>query len=556
MIDLWIKRYIDDQIAQAISDQSRQIRSIAAASSRAVADAATALALASSTASVLTTKGDILTYGSVYTRLPVGTSNGLALVVDNTTSTGLKWGSVASSGTTYTQGSVPFGGPSGTLIEDNTKLFWDNSSKYLGVGTNTPQTDLHTLNDSVTPITRISSVIKGSGINTAEIQLYEGASDYWSIIKRSSLYTDRNDLLTFEHYNGLGSTSVLSITKNGWVGIGNSIPSQTLDIVGSIELLNTDISASGVIYKGSSTFIHDFTAADSEGKNTFVGINAGNFTMFAPSSYDASRNTGVGIDVLKSLTVGRDNTATGVETLRDTTEGSFNCAFGKEALSSLVDGDANCSFGSSALYSLQTGDSNIAIGSAGIDLINGSYNVFIGDGAGFWERGSNKLYIHNASSATTEPLICGDFDSQEIVFTGYTTCSGILQVKSLSGYLNSGYITETAAVQSSDATPTNMYVLETDTNTAYWIEANVIAREESGLAHAHFKRSAMVTRVGGAPTMSTVTALISDYEAGSSTWDLLLGLYNNWVMVDVVGSGSTNVNWAATINYQAVSGVA
>ena len=36
----------------------------------------------------------------------------------------------------FTQGSVPFGSATGTLAEDNAQLFWDDTNKYLGVGTN------------------------------------------------------------------------------------------------------------------------------------------------------------------------------------------------------------------------------------------------------------------------------------------------------------------------------------------------------------------------------------------------------------------------------------
>jgi hypothetical protein len=36
----------------------------------------------------------------------------------------------------FTQGSVPFGSATGELVEDNAQLFWDDTNKYLGIGTN------------------------------------------------------------------------------------------------------------------------------------------------------------------------------------------------------------------------------------------------------------------------------------------------------------------------------------------------------------------------------------------------------------------------------------
>jgi len=51
--------------------------------------------------------------------------------------------SVAPKFTSFTTGSIPFIGASGLLSQNNTNLFWDNTNFRLGIGTPTPQNDLH-----------------------------------------------------------------------------------------------------------------------------------------------------------------------------------------------------------------------------------------------------------------------------------------------------------------------------------------------------------------------------------------------------------------------------
>jgi hypothetical protein len=66
---------------------------------------------------------------------------------------------------------------------------------------------------------------------------------------------------------------------------------------------------------------------------------------------------------------------------------------------------------------LSTGTNNVCIGlSSGRWLTSNSGNVFIGNQAGSAEYGSNKLYI--ANSATTTPLIWGDFANSAVRING------------------------------------------------------------------------------------------------------------------------------------------
>lgn len=75
--------------------------------------------------SPLTTKGDLYTYSTADTRLPVGT-DGHILTADSTQSTGIKWAaaptSITTPGTTTDNALVRWDGTTGTAIQNNTQL--------------------------------------------------------------------------------------------------------------------------------------------------------------------------------------------------------------------------------------------------------------------------------------------------------------------------------------------------------------------------------------------------------------------------------------------------
>jgi hypothetical protein len=134
-------------------------------------------------------------------------------------------------------------------------------------------------------------------------------------------------------------------------------------------ILTTEPSTStaGNILKGSSSFIHDFGT-----NNTFVGINAGNFTTSGLGG-----NTAVGNNALNALAAGTLNTALGIETLQSLTTGAGNIGIGNLA-------GSNCTGNESF---------NIYIASSGVAAENNTIRI---GGAT-----QNAAYITGISGATT-----------------------------------------------------------------------------------------------------------------------------------------------------------
>ena len=168
-----------------------------------------------------------------------------------------------------------------------------------------------------------------------------------------------------------GSTTFLSLSQSDG----------TLSLNKMLNLPSSTDSTLGVIYKGSVRFIHDFQGTGTTGNNTFMGLNAGNFTM-GGASYEASHNTAMGYSSLSSLTTGSLNSAFGDRALLSNADGTNNAAFGQGALYTNTSGSANAAFGNSSLGLSTSGNQNSAFGYQALQRnTTGSYNSAFGTGS-------------------------------------------------------------------------------------------------------------------------------------------------------------------------------
>ena len=197
-------------------------------------------------------------------------------------------------------------------------------------------------------------------------------------------------MLVILSFTGLYSqNSTLTLGQNGVYYIDDSLHTNLFNvnsvngqvhILNSLRLETTINNSIGVIFKGTDRFIHDYTAPNKDGFNTFIGINSGNFTIGGGSfgSINASGNTAVGYSTLSLLTSGFENSAFGKFALKNNTTGYRNAAFGVLALEKNTTTNDNSAFGNSALRD-NAGEQNSAFG-AGALLFNttGNYNSAFG----------------------------------------------------------------------------------------------------------------------------------------------------------------------------------
>lgn len=143
-----------------------------------------------------------------------------------------------------------------------------------------------------------------------------------------------------------------------------------------------------------------------------------------------------GINAGQDNVTGLYNTAIGNNALKNNTA-SQNVAIGQQAAGSNISGVSNTAVGTFSQYANTSGSNNVSIGKESLhDNLLGSGNIAIGSGAGYYETGSNKLYIDN--SRTSTPLIYGDFAADSLRLNGRVNINGNYTLPAAAG--TNGYV--------------------------------------------------------------------------------------------------------------------
>jgi len=175
---------------------------------------------------------------------------------------GVGYGGTGTS-TAFTTGSIPFAGAGGVYTQDNSNFFWDNSTKRLGIGTNTPGSmlDLFGANNQLRFSYDISNyatlsadntgalVMSGSGASGSKITIGSGlAEDSLAIFDGNAQdfhlgLDDTDDIFKIGLGGALGTTDFLSMDANGRIGIGTVAQTALLHLNGTEGVVGLEINS-------------------------------------------------------------------------------------------------------------------------------------------------------------------------------------------------------------------------------------------------------------------------------------------------------------------------
>lgn len=283
-------------------------------------------------------------------------------------------------------GRVLFEGAS-NVLQESSKLFWDNTNGRLGIGENTPLGILHLKEEGQTTRFLIDGDAGQSKIITYRTKGLQRFGLYVNNIAESG--SNAGSDFAIRAYSDLGvllSTPLYIKRSSGNVLINTTTDSGfKLDVVGGDARFNSVKVGRGGGNSATNTVLGDsaLTTNSTGVNNTALGQN----TLFSNTS---SNNTAVGFSALNFNTTGGTNTAIGSTSLLNLNSGSSNTALGRNSGRYIAD----------ASTSLTIATQSIFIGAESRPLANSQTNqIVIGyDAIGL---GSNSVVLGNSSITLT-----------------------------------------------------------------------------------------------------------------------------------------------------------
>ena len=270
----------------------------------------------------------------------------------------------------------------------------------MGISTSFPAVKLHVTGGTDASLSDDSGYVVIGDQDATNIVLDDNEIMARNDGNNSTIYLQPNGGDIQIHHGETASQQVV-IKNDGLVGIGTLAPTEKLTIKNGNVILSNSGTAGEIRFQEPSVSGSNYTALKAQAQSSNI-------------SYTLPSNDGDPGDLLSTDGAGQlswqsDEGALVLNDLSDVLSNGAQLVIGTGA-----GPDAGINDVILGPYALtkSIGSQNVAIGyEAGNNWIlsSGSGNVFLGYKAGFYETGSNKLYIENSDS--NMPLIYGEFDN-------------------------------------------------------------------------------------------------------------------------------------------------
>jgi hypothetical protein len=176
-------------------------------------------------------------------------------------------------GGAFTSGSIPFIGPTGTVLEDNANFFWDDFNNRLGIGTASPAAKLDVRGSAIfnEDSADVDFRIESNGLAYA---LYLDGG------KNALVFGANTDVSSADtpFFIDLAARTATATTNFDRFKIGNSaaitIPTGTTSLVTSAHFTEPNITATGTVTTVATVYIAG--AASEAGTNYALWVDSGN----------------------------------------------------------------------------------------------------------------------------------------------------------------------------------------------------------------------------------------------------------------------------------------
>ena len=173
-------------------------------------------------------------------------------------------------------GSVPFAGPTSLLTQDNLKFFWDNTNKRLGIGTNTPVSNLD-IAQTVTATGILRGINYTGVVNTNQTLSTEipavsltTAGRQWAT---GALTTQREVLVTQPLYSFVGASVITTAATVAIAGAPQSSTNATITTSHGLLIQAGAVQPAGAVTTAYGLSVYAPTGASNNYAGQFTGLS-------------------------------------------------------------------------------------------------------------------------------------------------------------------------------------------------------------------------------------------------------------------------------------------